>query len=54
MTDFSDAHNAFCRRCRTWFCPEDGGCNCQPEWDEVGDAGEDIVEYNEDDPRKER
>ena len=28
MTDFSDARNAFCRRCKTWFCPEDGGCNC--------------------------
>ena len=53
MTDFSDAYNAFCRRCRTWFCPEEGGCNCEPE-PEFGNNGEEIIDGPEDDPKEDR
>ena len=29
MTDFSEARNRYCKVCHSWFCPEDGGCNCE-------------------------
>ena len=52
MTDFRGARIVRCHRCGARFVPEDGGCDC-PEV-EMGDDGEEIVNYNEDDPREDR
>jgi len=55
MTDFSEARNAYCRRCGTWFCPEDGGCACEEEIEEELDSdGEPVRHYSEDDWREDR
>ena len=52
MTDFSEARNAFCRKCRTWFCPEDGGCNCDDDrWDRLE---EELVKDRKNDWEEER